>query len=266
MKSIITPRSSTQAGQVLLATLMILAVVITVVFTAVFTARTSTQTTKLEQESQRALAAAEAGVQAALQKGGDINFGQESLADFDDYTGGVTVSTDTTDNAFTAPAMEQDEMYTFYMGAYAPGTPPTIAPSANESLTICFGSGSSTPALDIALIKDGASTNRVLRYAVDPNGRISNASPGTTGCAENGNFTHSYTIPAADISTNTKLLAVRILYTQGKLFFHRQTTPLPAQGFTVESTATTSDTNITKKVRVFESYPQLLPEAFSFTY
>src|SRR5437868_4230347 len=60
-----------QEGQVLLLIVLLLATVMTVVMTVIFTARTESKTTKLEQESQKSLAAAEAGIEAAMKQGAD---------------------------------------------------------------------------------------------------------------------------------------------------------------------------------------------------
>ncbi len=136
-------------------------------------------------------------------------------------------------------------------------------------MTICFGSGATTPALDIALIKDATTTNRVVRLAVDPSGRITNALTATSGCTgapAGSTYTHSYTIPAASIGTNTKLITVRVLYGKSALYFRRPTTTLPHQGVIIEAAATSNDTNVTKKVRVFETYPQIPPDIFSLTH
>ncbi|MBI1862574.1 hypothetical protein HYS00_00470, partial [Candidatus Microgenomates bacterium] len=61
-------KSTKESGQILLITLLVMATIVTVVFTVSFTSRTTTQTTKLEEENQKALAAAEASIQVALKK------------------------------------------------------------------------------------------------------------------------------------------------------------------------------------------------------
>ena len=58
-------------GQVLLIAVMLLATVITVVMTIAFNATTETQVARLESDSQKALAAAEAGVDAVIKQSVD---------------------------------------------------------------------------------------------------------------------------------------------------------------------------------------------------
>jgi len=61
-------KQNREKGQVLLITIMLLAAAITVVMTIAFTATTETQITKLEEDSQKAMAAAEAALEAAIQQ------------------------------------------------------------------------------------------------------------------------------------------------------------------------------------------------------
>ena len=55
-----------QKGQILLITVMLLATVMTIVLSVSFKSVTDTQVTKLEEESQKALAAAESAIEVAL--------------------------------------------------------------------------------------------------------------------------------------------------------------------------------------------------------
>ena len=57
-----------ERGQVLLITIMLLAAAVTVVMTIAFNSTTETQITKLEEDSQKAMAAAEAALEAAIQQ------------------------------------------------------------------------------------------------------------------------------------------------------------------------------------------------------
>ncbi|MEO0070141.1 MAG: hypothetical protein ABIK18_05040, partial [candidate division WOR-3 bacterium] len=77
-----------QKGQILLITVMVLATVITVVLSLSFKSTIETQTTKLEEEAQRALAAAEAGIEAALKQQGTVDI--SLLPGLSDFTGQAT--------------------------------------------------------------------------------------------------------------------------------------------------------------------------------
>ena len=65
-----------QKGQILLITIMLVATVLTVVLAVTFKSTSETQITKLEEQSQKALTAAEAGIEAALQQeSGSVSIG-----------------------------------------------------------------------------------------------------------------------------------------------------------------------------------------------
>src|SRR3989344_4484931 len=131
-------QSTARSGQVLLIMVMVLAVSLSIGLVAIFNARTGTQTSKLEDDSQRALAAAEAGVRAALQNNSQQTMGTGSLSSFTGITGGATIASSGSSNSFTSPSLIQDEQYTFYMGTYTAATPPVFGTSTAENVVLCF--------------------------------------------------------------------------------------------------------------------------------
>lgn len=240
---------------------MLIAAVIVVSFTASFLSRTNTQTTKLQEENQKALAAAEAGIQAALKSNNSVSI--SSISGLTNYTGSATLAASSASPTFSTSAIQTSDQYTFYLTAYSPATK-TFSGSSNntQDITICFGNKSSStlPALEITVLKsDGTMT----RSIVDPSSRIANATSGNAGCTANTEtFTRSTTITGATIGINARVMIVRVLYTPSSLFFSSSTN-LPVQGTSVDSTATSSQTGVTKKLRVFQSYPQIPAEMFN---
>ncbi len=231
-------------GQVLLITVMLLATALTVILSVSFKSTTDTQLTKLEEESQKALAAAEAGIEAALKQGTIANIG--SLPGLGDFTGSASIETTTT-NSFITPLLLKDEQYTFYLANYT--SPNNFSNYWSGNLTICFGN----VALEITLIK---SDNTLTRYAVNPsNSSIINngvsASSGSNNCPESS-FSNNYSL--ASIS-NTKLMIARVIGGQTKIGI-KGSSVLPLQGKTIVSEAK-SKTGVTKKVILFQSYPQI---------
>jgi len=247
-------------GQILLITVMLLATLMTVVLSVSFQSVTETQLTKLEEENQKALAAAEAALEAALKQGaGTVYIGEGALSSLTGFTGSASVET-TTSNQFTSSLVPKDDSYTFYLENYDPVAQSFSGNSSAEDITLCFQSGTTNPALEITLVKDDA----VVKKVVDPDSRISNASSGSTACTPNSNFNYSYSVSGTDISTNTKLMEVRILYSSTKLFIKRSS-DLPLQGKTVVSEAS-SPTGVSKKITLFQSYPQIPAEFFSTSF
>lgn len=254
-----------ESGQVLLIAVMLLAVTLTIVLSITFSSRTDTQITKLEEENQKALAAAEAGIEAALKTAGTVNIGQAGTGGIlpnSGFSGTASVSTTYNKKDFTTPLLQKDEQYTFYMGPYTVSTN-TIGTSTAEDLVICFGTSnqSTKSAVEITLVK-GSSPYTLRRYVVDPVSpvRITNAEAGLA-CPDNSFLASKTLDDTTDIGTDTKLIVVRILYSSSKVYFSRPSTDLPSQGKFVSSEAT-SDAGVSKKVQLFQSYPQLPSDFF----
>ena len=75
------------SGQILLITVMLLATVMTIVLSVSFKSATDTQITKLEEESQKALVAAESAIEVALKNNSTAILGPEGSADLSSITG-----------------------------------------------------------------------------------------------------------------------------------------------------------------------------------
>lgn len=240
-------------SQVLLIAVMILATVMTVVLSVSFQTVTDTQITKLEEDNQKALAAAESAIEALLnEKAATVYFGSGSLSGFSDFTGGATLE-NVQKQDFTTPLLKNGQSYTFYLADYNKENN-SFGASINAPLEICF---SSSQAIEVTLIK----TNAIKKYVVDPTGSITNATSPSNICSNN-NFSKSFTISSADISTNSQIAIVKNLFADGKLYF-RSTTNLPLQGKTVSSQAI-AKSGVSKKITLFQSYPQI-PADFFYT-
>ena len=241
-------------GQVLLITVMVFATILTVVLGVSFRSATETQVSKLEEENQKALAAAEAAVEAALNsETGSATLGSGSLSQITDYTGTAALLT-TTQNNFTTSLLPKDGSYTFYLGDYNITTH-EIGASTGQSIEVCFKSGSPNPAIEITLVKAAS----LIKYVVDPDGRIANAT--SPSSCSNTSFNYAYTVPGGSIGADGKVLVVKNLYQETRLYFKR-TSAFPLQGKTVMSEAV-STTGVSKKVTLFQSYPQIPAEFFN---
>ena len=260
---------NSEAGQVLLIAVMLLAVTLTVILSVTFSSRTDTQLTKLEEENQKALAAAEAGIEAALKSGtgsailignaGSLPQNGERILPGDEFKGEASVTEDYNKSSFVAPLIQKDEQYTFYMGDYDKNSN-SVGASLAQDLTICFGDDNqNTPsAVEITLVKGTIPT--LTRYVIDTADRINNAETTTGDSCPDGDFTTAKKITAAAVGGDTKLVLVRVFYNSTKILFSR-TANLPSQGKFVSSEAT-SQTGVSKKVELFQSYPQIPSDFF----
>src|SRR3989338_7828624 len=124
-------------GQVALITVMLIATILTVVMSIAFQTTVDTQITKLEEENQKALAVAEAAVEASLNENANTSVGQGSLENITGFTGGATVST-LTDNVFTTDRVDKNNQYTFYLTSYDLQTKTIGTTSIQQAVTVCF--------------------------------------------------------------------------------------------------------------------------------
>lgn len=259
-------------GQILLITVMLLATVMTIVLSASFKSVTETQVTKLEEENQKALAAAESAIEAALKENATATIGTGSLTSISGFSGSATIES-LAATSFTTPNIDKDGSYTFYLGTYDMATK-TIGASLAQGITVCFESGTPKPAIEITLVKSNGVTSSVKKYVVDPStgpaGRIADANDGipvSSNCPSG--YSYSTVIPAADatgIGTDGKFLLVRVLFAPTKLVFYRATA-LPVQGRTISSDVKSSTSvGVSKKVVLFQSYPQIPGEFFTTSF
>ena len=263
-----------ERGQVLLIVIMLVATVITVVLSMSFQSTTDTKLAKLEEESQRALAAAEAGIEAAIKEKTNVSFGTGSLTNLGGFTGGATIASLTSEE-FLTPLLQKDEQYSFYLSTPANNPPndpdfTTLTPAYNnKDLTICFGAANTQTAIEVAVLKQ---SNQIKRYVVNPveGTVVSNALSGSAvnsgNCPNNSPaFSSKYVVPAADLGTDSLLLIVRVInasQSSYKIGFKAVSgTNLPLQGKTISSQAT-STSGVSKKIQLFQSYPQIPSDFF----
>ena len=260
-----------QQGQVLLITVMLLATAITVVLSLSFRSTTETQITKLQEENQKALAAAEAGIDASLKNGtgGDFNTinALSGLSGINMNSSNVFFNS-TKLNYFTTPLLQKDEQYTFYLADY-----PGYANPFTNTLDIYYEQQSgncNNDALEMTLIY-GSSPYLIARLRSDT-GNILNAVGGGNGTVLGSvkplnNISFYCQAPPINIGSypNPKIITIRFLSTNSgattKLGFYAESGTLPLQGKTVTSTAQ-SDTGVTKTIQLFQSYPQIPADFF----
>ena len=244
-------------GQILLITVMLLATVMTIVLSVSFKSVTDTQVTKLEEESQKALAAAESAIEVALKNNSTATLGSGGSSELNSVTGfsGSATIESLAETTFTTSIIPKDGSYTFYLGNYNLATKTIDTPYFNRNILLCFKLGS---AVEATLVK----SNGVAKYLGDSTGTIIGAPTGT--CNGNVTYTKSIDIPA---DPNGQFLLVRVLYASTKLFFSSNGINLPIQGRTVSSQATSStSTGVSKKIVLFQSYPQIPAEFFSTSF
>lgn len=266
-----------QEGQVLLIVIMLLATALTVVLSISFKSSTDTQITKLEQESQMALAAADAGIEKALNliKDGVIDSGlwtrsfSESPIDIDwegiDSDKSKVLVDDKERAELTSPLILQDESHVLYLSDYSKDDGFTNPWSGD--LTIYFESESGHPSLELTFIDfDNNELSKSVYNScnlVDPAKSVINA-PGAsdaTKTIENTPFNCKIDDLEA-IASDKKLLIVRSLFDSTKIGFEGSV-DLPTQRKIIISTAV-STAGVSKQIRMFQ-YKSQIPSGFFVT-
>lgn len=258
-----------ESGQVLLIAVMLMAVLMTVVFSASFVSRTDTQISKLEEENQKALAAAETGIEAALKSGTITDL--STLGVPAGFTGEATIQTSASPS-FISPVIKKNGQYTFYLSTPGgtidnPDFSKLTSDYNDNPLVIC--SSSKSFAMSIALLK---SNGNIERFVINPdlntpiitNGEAAN---NRGNCPTGQNWEYWERLSSNKIGTNNLLLFVKLVGPSGpsaKVGINGYVN-LPLQGKTIVSKAK-SPTGVTKTVQLFQSYPQIPAEFFTTTF
>lgn len=265
-----TKQSNKQSGQVLLIIVMILATILAVTFSVSFTSQTETQTSKLEEDSKRALAAAEAILEASLKKGvGNYSLGSPDLnLNLSGFTGTATVEA-TTGPEFVTPLIQKDEQYTLYLSQYDTVAHAFSSPFSGD-LYFYMKSETNCPAVELTYVH---TDNSLTRDVIDPCNQVTGSGelpslqlvPKTN--IKETSFDYKNQNPKT-ISGDVKIVFMRVLFNATKLGVQRVggvSTVLPPQGKTTTAQAQTN-TSVSSTVSLFQSYPQIPSDFFVISF
>jgi uncharacterized protein (UPF0333 family) len=249
-------------GQVLLIAVMLLATVITVVMTIAFNATTETQVARLEIDSQKALAAAEAGIDAVIKQ--SINTATPvdigALGDFSNQkiSGNATLI-GVSKAYFVTPLVQKDEQYTLYLSDY-----PGFANPWNGSLNIySVSEDGQCPSMEVTIVKNDYSLDRYT-YNTCSAPIIHNVTTLTTQITtvvDGVSFQYKTSDPI--VVSNGVVAFVRVFGGRTKIGFQSTdvVVTLPIQGKTIQSEART-ESGVVKRVELFQSFPQFSSNFF----
>lgn len=260
----IASKKITQSGQMFLIIALIASIIVTIAISSARLANEQIKLTAVEEDAKKALSAAEAGIEAALEQGSDVNL---SSLNIDPNISGSAEVSQVQEKTFTTPLLQKDSQYTFYLSEYTPATsesPQSFGDAYDKTFTI-----TSTPitnpqcpddsgfALELTFIN--TSSGITQRKLVDPctegviDGTEDEISFGDTIDLQEY---ASHLLILRAIAPSSSFPGVKITLTQTQ-----DETVWPAQGITITSTATTN-TNVSKKISVFQTYPQFPSEFF----
>lgn len=246
-----------QSGQTLLIIVLLSTVLVTVGLSLSRITTEEQRLTKLEQESKKAYAAAEAGLEAALRSSTDISI--PSLGLGSDITGTAAIQT-TTAATFTTPLIKKDDQFTFYLSTFDPALNKVTGSIYSGDTTIqrvtpAGGSYCNTSATQFAVEATfiNLSNNTIAgRRLIDE----CNLIPGTT---DETSFGAAINIPSHVLIL--RVIAPDAAFSGATLSVAAGTGNWPLQGKTIVSQAQTT-VGATKKIQLYQSYPQLPAEFF----
>ena len=253
----------TQKGQVLLIVVLVMVIGLTVGLSIASKSITSLRSSTDEANSQKALAAAEAGIEQAIKS--NVSIAGGSFTNNTTYDTTVTKVLGTSFLLNAGNPILADDGISLWLSDYSADPNLIYKNPWSGDLTIAWGysaDGCSNAALEVAIISGTKASPVLTRYAFDPcqvrssvNRFIYLASSGTT--ISGINFFYKTTI-----SISSGLLAKIIpLYTNASMGI-TGSTPLPSQGSTITSTGKSGGTE--RKVNVFQGFPEVPSEYFPY--
>ncbi|OGK14217.1 hypothetical protein A3H80_00765 [Candidatus Roizmanbacteria bacterium RIFCSPLOWO2_02_FULL_37_19] len=256
-----------KSGQILLIVVLVATLLMTIGLSLTQITVDDTKIAKLEEEGKKARAAAEAGIEVAIDQ---LDVGETPIQIGDivdnDMTGQAELTTTTT-NSFTTPLISKDGLYMFYLTGYDATTKQIISTAFNDDIIVNVNSPKGTLcgtinefALELTFVNK--TRGIVSRKLIEESG--CNVVETTNGIDE---VTFGEVIPTLPFSDDPHLLITRIIapndaFTGVKLDIVNATNnSWPIQGRTIISTAT-SPAGVTKKIKLFQSFPQFPAEFF----
>ena len=248
-----------QKGQVLLVILLVMVVGLTIGLSLSTRSVTDIKISTQLEESSRAFAAAEAGIEAALKgeaaPATPIPIGNAAYIFSTAPTGG-------TDQPLALGKIGIADTYTVWLAAHTDtGEIDLTDAYGGNSIDVCWQKveGTIEPAMEISIIYQQGANYQIWRGAYDPSSR-SNNFDGTDTIDCGGGFTYGKTV---SLPGGTPIaLRLRPFYAEASIGIAPQGgNNLPSQGLTITSTGTAGET--TRKVEVIESYPSL-PAIFDY--
>ncbi|MBI3620257.1 hypothetical protein HY214_03900 [Candidatus Roizmanbacteria bacterium] len=258
-----------QSGQILLMLVMLLTTALTVVLATSFKSTTDVQIAKLEEESQKALETAQAGLEYALKNNVNLAYSSSLLNVPSGFTGSASFSTAAT-TAFVSPLLPANDQYTYYLADYNPSGN-AFSNYFNGTIYVYVKSESGCPAAELTTV---SSTNTISKYLIDPCNLVTNNGAKLTTVAAspliyNGAaYNFSYKATSLPTLSNQKFMFVRLLQASSRIgveYISGSSVALNNQGRLVVSQAS-SPTGVTKKIQLFQSYPQIPADFFITSY
>ena len=248
-----------QKGQILLMVVLATVITLTVGLSAISRTITNTRVSTEEANSQKALSAAEAGIEELLSNQSLFATGTtKTLSNNSVFETEAVAVSGTQIHINDGNRILKDDGADIWLTNY----PDFSGSPWNGTLTIYWtntGSACSGPAVEVAVIYGARANPSMGRYTADPcstrNNNFSGALGGGTVLGKS--FQNRISVPV----TNGYIARVIPLYANTEMAVVG-TSALPVQGYVIDSVGISGDA--TRKLRVFQGHPRLPIEFFPY--
>lgn len=271
-------------GQILVVVMLILIVVAMIVLGVASRSITNVKVANTQENSARAFAAAEAGVEEAVQKikNGDTSAGSGPLQNQSSYAYSITTVGNSSADYLSSTQLAKDtDVFQVLLARNTTDATPNEGYPAGVGMVVMWGNpGDTTTAMEATLITYNAATGvwSTATNIADPAAALPGRAPSTLAIggsftSTNNNigtsrmFAHTTTVSMGNTGVPV-FLRIRLLYNATPQYVGVEPQQnlgsiLPQQGYKITSTGTLPD-GTTRKVQVYESFPAL-PGIFDYT-
>ncbi len=264
-----------QKCQALLVVVLAMVVALTVGLAVVSRSVTNLRNSQQEIDSQKALSAAEAGVEQAIKSGASVPNTSFSNQKTSYQTASDTISGAADFLLNGTNQVSKDDATYIWLTPYSTDTTKLFLDQNRwtGNLNIYWGNSATAcnnAALEIAVVWNTKANPKVTRYAYDPCAARVSRNNFTQASVTNRTIlgiTLLYNTGTPIPITNGFLVRVTPLYADSYIGASSTDTannPLPSQGSIIISTGTT-DTNVKRKLEVFQGFPEVPAELFPFS-
>ncbi len=254
-----------QRGQVLLIIILVMVSVLTVGLSVVSRSITNIRISRDEASSQKALSAAEAGIEQLLKTNTTTTIANPVYAPNTGYTATSNAVSGNDVLVYGGNLVPKDEGVDVWLVSHNADNTPNLSSPWNGSLQIFWGDTSgacNNAALEVVVVYD-PSPYKFRRYVYDPcPGRRStnNFSVGLAGVNIISGKSFSYLTSAIPVSSGFVVRVIPLYFSSS--IAARASSALPSQGIRIDATGDSGGTK--RKINVFKGYPQLPIQYFSY--
>lgn len=252
-----------EQGQALLIIVLVMVVALTVGLSVVSKSITNLRTSTEEANSQKALAAAEAGIEQAIKN--NVSIANGTFANDTTYKTDITQVLGTSFVLNAANPVLQDNGIDVWLSDYSENPALLYGNPWSGNLTIKWGSSANAcneAALQVVIFSGTKQNPLSRRYAFDPCQTRRSSNNFTLASASQSTVSGKTFYYQADISVSSGLIGRIVPLYASSLVALTGSVALPKQGSIITSTGESGGTQ--RKVNVFQGYPEIPSEYFLY--